>query len=175
MRRRRYANPASGCSTEIGGRTLVAHEEEGYEEWGLSGALRIDPGANGRGLSLSIMPSAGRAGSGLEHLWSSGVDTIGESETGARIDTEVGYGTAVLGQFTGTPYVALGVSDRSRDWRVGWRLQGAGSGDGPARANTTKRRPDAQSPPTPRRGAAAPRPTARANRTNQTSNSNLLR
>ena len=33
-------------------RTLVAHDDSAYREWGASAAIRIDPGSDGRGLSL---------------------------------------------------------------------------------------------------------------------------
>ena len=39
---------------EAGAGTLLAHEETGYEEWGAAGAVRIGPGASGRGLSLTL-------------------------------------------------------------------------------------------------------------------------
>ena len=38
-------------------RTLVAHEDSDYEEWGASGAIRVSPNASGRGLTLSIAPA----------------------------------------------------------------------------------------------------------------------
>ena len=41
----------------------MAHEDESYEEWGASASVRIDPGESGRGLSLSVMPVWGNAGS----------------------------------------------------------------------------------------------------------------
>ena len=49
----RYAG--SGVTVEGSVRGLVAHEASGYEEWGASGTVRIDPGASGRGLSLSYV------------------------------------------------------------------------------------------------------------------------
>ena len=35
--------------------TLVGHGRD-YEEWGVSGQVRVDPGAAGRGLALSVGP-----------------------------------------------------------------------------------------------------------------------
>ena len=34
--------------------TLIAHEDSGYEDWGASGALRVNPSPSGRGLSLTL-------------------------------------------------------------------------------------------------------------------------
>ena len=73
----------TGTGVEIGGglrytagpltvegqvRSLVAHEDSGYEEWGMSGAIRVTPSPSGRGLTLSIAPAWGRTGSATERL-----------------------------------------------------------------------------------------------------------
>ena len=51
----RYADAASGLSVEARGRTLIAHEAAGFGEWGgASASVRLDPGAEGRGLSFSL-------------------------------------------------------------------------------------------------------------------------
>ena len=121
----RYAG--EGFSIEGSVRTLVAHEETGYEEWGASGAVRIDPGASGRGLSLSIVPSWGAASSTTDRLWSlsepGSLGPGGDVEAGGRLETEVGYGFG-LAQAPGvlTPYVGLSVGDGAgRAWRTGAR------------------------------------------------------
>ena len=60
----RYADAASGLSVEARGRTLIAHEASGFEEWGASASVRLDPGAESRGLSFSLAPSLGAASNG---------------------------------------------------------------------------------------------------------------
>ena len=50
-------------------RSLVTHEDNDYEEWGMSGAIRVTPN-KGRGLTLSIAPAWGRTGSAADRLWS---------------------------------------------------------------------------------------------------------
>ena len=65
-----YTAPGSGLSVEASVRTLVAHEDSGYEEWGASGSVRLDPGAFGWGLSFSVAPTWGTPSSGAERLWS---------------------------------------------------------------------------------------------------------
>ena len=47
---------------EAQARTLIAHEASGYEEWGLSAAIRVTPSPSGRGLTLSIALRGGRRG-----------------------------------------------------------------------------------------------------------------
>ena len=64
------SHQGTGFSIEGSVRKLVAHKESGYEEWGASGSVRIDPGASGRGLSLTLRPTFGAASSGVEQLWS---------------------------------------------------------------------------------------------------------
>ena len=63
-----YAS-AWGLSIEASVRGLLAHEAEDYTEWGASGALRFDPGRQGRGLTASITPTWGHAMSGMSRLW----------------------------------------------------------------------------------------------------------
>ena len=126
-----YANAASGLTVEAGARTLITHDDSGYEEWGASGSVRLDPGASGRGLSLTVAPTLGAASSGLERLWSlrdaRELANDDEFEAEGRLDAELGYGLPVFGAFTGTPYAGLGLSDRGRDYRLGWRLAPGGT------------------------------------------------
>ena len=80
-----------------------------YDEWGLSGALRLAPGQGGRGLSFSLSPSYGRDGSGIEELWQQGASAVSSTEQTAqlRMDGEVGYGIWSMG---GTVRPYLGAS-----------------------------------------------------------------
>ena len=48
-----------GVSAELRGRWLVAHESSGYEEWGASDSVRIDPDESRRGLSITLAPTVG--------------------------------------------------------------------------------------------------------------------
>ncbi len=124
----RYSDSGSGLSVEASARTLIAHEASGYEEWGASGAVRLEPGASGRGLSFSVAPGIGAAWSGTDRLWSMadarGLGARdGEFKAEARLEAEAGYGFAVFGgRFTGTPYAGLSLGESGREWRLGWRL-----------------------------------------------------
>ena len=120
-----YEGP--GIAIEGKARTLVAHDEDGYEEWGASFAVRVDPGNDGRGLSLSITPTWGNAASEAEQLWStrSAEDLVSDNtfEADRRIDAELGY--AVGGPYgwgTLTPFGGLSLSDGGqRTLRTGLR------------------------------------------------------
>ena len=126
---------ANGISIEGAVRALLAHEDTDYREWGASGAIRIDPGATGHGLSLSIAPAWGNASSATERMWSArdaaGLAQGDEFEAKTRFETELGYGfRAPRGLGLITPYTGLTLSDGdSRTWRGGarWKLSDATS------------------------------------------------
>ena len=129
----RYAS--GGVSIEGAVRGLLAHEDTDYREWGASGAIRIDPGASGRGLSFSVTPSWGNASSAAERMWSArdaaGLAQGDDFEAKTRFETELGYGLrAPRGLGAITPYTALTLSDGgARTWRGGarWKLSDATS------------------------------------------------
>ena len=110
-------------------RTLVAHEDSGYEEWGMSGAVRITPSASGRGLMLRFAPQWGRTASATERLWSapdaSALGGGGEFEGDARLALDAGYGVGLAhGRGVLTPYAGLVLGDAgSRTVRTGARWQ----------------------------------------------------
>ena len=122
-----YADPALGLTVEGKARGLLAHEDTDYREWGASGSVRIDPGAAGRGLSLTLTPAWGADSGGAERLWglrdARGLAANDAFEPAGRLDAEVGYG---LGAFGGrglmTPFAGLALSDAgNRTWRSGVR------------------------------------------------------
>ncbi len=123
----RYAG--SGFSIEAAARGLVAHDQTGYEEWGASGAVSIDPGVSQRGLSLRIAPAWGAASSGVDRLWSLRDTGSLAEEDGfrprARLEAEMGYGfRAPGGHGTVTPRAGLSLAGRGeRLWRLETRWQ----------------------------------------------------
>ena len=147
-----------GFSIEGAVRALVAHEDAHYREWGASGAIRVDPGAAGRGLSLSIVPTWGNAASAAARLWSArdagGLVRADDFEAKGRLEAELGYGVgAPHGPGLVTPYAGLTLSgDAHRALRTGVRWnasqsaavsleasrEGQGSGEAPANALTLR-------------------------------------
>ena len=110
-------------------RTLVAHEDSDYEEWGASGAIRMTPDALGRGLSLTLAPAWGNTASKAEQLWAgqapTGLATTGSTLPSARLTAELGYGMVPANQ-RGilTPYAGLSLGDgSSQSYRTGARWQ----------------------------------------------------
>ena len=133
-----YADPSRGLDMALKAHGLAVHAEDGYDEWGVSGQLRLVPGGAGRGLSMSLTPSYGVDPSGSQRLWALPASTglaandagNGDAEPSSRFDAEVGYGMALFdGGFTGTPNVGFGLSDTAREYRMGWRLTSAVRGD----------------------------------------------
>jgi len=127
--RLRYAS-AWGLSIEASVRTLLAHEAADYTEWGASGALRFDPGRQGRGLTASIVPAWGSATSGVSRLWGqpgtpslAPADTLAPTAAG-RLDAEFGYGLATLqGRGLLTPYARVALTEGAdQAWHLGTRL-----------------------------------------------------
>ena len=106
---------------------LVAHERRGYREWGASGSIRIDPGAFGRGVSLTLAPSVGATPNAVDRLWSlrdaRSLARSGRREARSRLEAELGYGLrARAGRGVTTPYTGLSLSEGGgREMRVGAR------------------------------------------------------
>ena len=125
----RYADPGRGLTLETRARTLLAHEDGGYEEWGLSGSLSLDPGRPGRGLALRLDSGWGSTNSGTEALWrrqtTAGLAPQHEQAAQGRIRAEWGYGLDV--PWTHgllTPYGSVELAGGgSRALRLGWRFE----------------------------------------------------
>ena len=120
----RYADYASGLTVETRARTLLTHSGD-YEEWGVSGLIRLDPGAAGRGLSFSVRPAWGHTASGVRRLWETAMtgEVTPTDQGRGRLDARVGYGMVMSGgHFVGTPEAGLGLSEAGHEWRLGWRL-----------------------------------------------------
>ena len=66
-----YAHTKLGLGIEARGRYLLAHQKSAFDEWGASLTLRLDPGADKRGLWLALAPVWGAEASQAEQLWGS--------------------------------------------------------------------------------------------------------
>ena len=128
-----YAHMDRGVGLSIDGRYLLAHEQVGYDEWGASLMLRIDPGWGQRGLVLSVAPGWGAPLRTAQALWRSkpglkmrpvyrpqrapglGPDRL-EMDIAYRLVTHAGNGLV-------TPYGGLSAGGRGyRSYRVGGRI-----------------------------------------------------
>ena len=118
--------PASGLSLDLSGRTLLAHEDEDFEDWGVSAGLVFDPApASQRGLSFTLRHELGGAATGgLDALFApEPLDRrVGGDGTG-RWTAQAAWGLPAFGgRFTGSPYVGVGLASAARDYTLGWRL-----------------------------------------------------
>ena len=123
----RYADALRGLSIETKARALLAHEDGGYEEWGLSGSLSVDPGRLGRGLALRLDSGWGMADSGAEALWqrqtTAGIAPQHDSAAQRRVTAEMGYGLDVpYSHGILTPYSSVEWAGPGRTLRLGWRF-----------------------------------------------------
>ena len=116
----RYADPAAGLTVEGRARTLFAHSGD-YEEWGVSGLVRLDPGAAGLGLAISVQPAWGRTAGGVRRLWETGVrGASGADQPGGRMNTRIAYGIGTTWGGVMTPYTDVSLSgDGARRLSVG--------------------------------------------------------
>ena len=126
----RFQNPATGLTIEGRGRILTGQSD--YREWGLGGSFRYDPGAAGRGLSVSLAPSWGETASGVAGLWDQDVAALPShdrtaSDSGAqgRLEGELGYGLSAFGgQGLLTPYGGFSlIGDGRHHYRIGSRFE----------------------------------------------------
>ena len=122
-----WRNPALGLTMKGQGRVLLMHQGS-VREWGASGSVLLEPGADLLGLSFELQPSWGAvAEGGVDRLWEDGPDSPfnrAPVHDAARLEAELGYGLRVLGGHgVLTPYGGMSLSDSgSRSWRVGGRL-----------------------------------------------------
>ena len=123
---------AGRLSMDISARSLIAHDDTEYREWGASGSIALRPTATGRGLSLSLTPTWGTPGSRSEQVWSAGnPDDLSPDyeayDGGHHLHAEMGYGLGLgLGASRGllTPFSGLSLDDAGgRTLRAGTRWQ----------------------------------------------------
>ena len=122
----RYTHPGLGLSLGLSGRALVLHETADLAEWGASGWLAWDPNpASELGPALTVTPSIGAAANGeaagllsRETLAGLGGDSTDANGTG-RVAARFGYGVPLAGG-VGIPWAGIGLSERERDYRLGY-------------------------------------------------------
>ena len=122
----RYTDALLGLTAETKARALLAHEDGGYEEWGVGGSLALDPGRLGRGLALRLDSGWGLAESGAQALWqrqtTAGITPQHDPSAQGRLSAELGYGMDVPWTYgILTPYSGMEWTGENRTLRLGWR------------------------------------------------------
>ena len=121
----RYAS--GGLTVDVQARGLATHEENDYEEWGVSASVRYSPDAAGRGLSLRVGSAWGAAAGGIDRLWSqraaANLARVGGFEPGSSLEAEAGYGFGLRRGLL-TPYTGVAITESGEVWRAGarWKL-----------------------------------------------------
>ena len=125
----RYEDPTHGLTVAGRGRALVTYGAQEYREWGANLFIQMDPGADGQGLSFTVLPTYGQTASGVSRLWEQGGEVLGPArqDASARLEAVVGYGLPALeGQGLLTPYSAVTLERAGHRLRLGGML-GIGS------------------------------------------------
>ena len=121
----RYAS--GGLTVDVQARGLATHEENDYEEWGVSASVRYSPDAAGRGLSLRVGSAWGATAGGVDRLWSqraaADLARAGGFEPGSSLEAEAGYGFGLRRGLL-TPYTGVAITESGEVWRAGarWKL-----------------------------------------------------
>ena len=126
-----WRNPRAGWLAELRARSLVAHEKD-RDEWGISALVRMEPAADGRGLSLTFGPEYGHTASGMEswfdyRLSPATTNSATQDDREGRLEAELGYGIGV--SRTGamallTPYTGFSLAQSGAEtFRVGARYR----------------------------------------------------
>ena len=117
----------TGLSADVRVRMLLAHQDAGFSERGLSVAFSFDPTpSTPLGFLAKVTPSwGGQASGGAQALW--GRETMagmaqGGGASGPRLEAELGYGMAVGGRLVGTPRFGIGTSEYGRNYQLGYGL-----------------------------------------------------
>ncbi|MDA9930145.1 PKD domain-containing protein [Alphaproteobacteria bacterium] len=120
----KYTDRGRGLTIAGNARMLAAHRNKKHDEWGADFLIRLDPNADGEGLSLSLAPGYGPSQSKVGQLWDKGLDTRDEV-AGRRLDAEIGYGIAVSNvRGLLTPYGGLALAEQNkRTYRLGGRFK----------------------------------------------------
>ena len=125
----RYASHGGGLVIEGKARALVGGKGD-TEEWGLSGLIKLNPAANGRGLSFSLTPGYGATASGVERLWQQGLDDGLGAQGGndnnytPNLDLRLDYGMDVPGMpGLVTPYTEFSFGATGDTYRLGLQWQ----------------------------------------------------
>ena len=115
-------------NARVTARTLLAHEDGGYREWGIGGSLGLSAVAGGRGLALSLSSQYGMVSSGVNALWArqtaAGLANRADMDPVSQYGAELSYGLELPWAWgLLTPYSKLDwTGDRSRALQLGARL-----------------------------------------------------
>ena len=151
-----WTDPGLGVSLDVEGQTLLAHEADGFGEWGLSASVDFDPRPDTeRGLAVSLRRDVGaRASGGMRELFSPRALPFGGSAAGFSAgasggwEAEAGYGLPIFDErFTAVPKLSYRFTSGGREYGLGWGLTPAGRGPDLTLGLLATRRESGTAPP----------------------------
>ena len=83
-------NSEIGLDLTYEGRYTVLHQDERFENWSASGAVSLDPGVRGQGLSVSVAPSWGNPQAGAMHWLTSDLSGVAPTLAGSGVPFSAG-------------------------------------------------------------------------------------
>ncbi|MCY3857574.1 MAG: hypothetical protein OXG25_01555 [Gammaproteobacteria bacterium] len=113
----------SSFSLEAQGRTLATHGAEEYSESGFSLMAKLNPAANGTGVSVTVAPRWGADAQGSNVLWQDTLDLdsfvsygplagFGHARSNRALDTHIAYGMLISNdRYLLTPFLNLEVTE----------------------------------------------------------------
>ena len=129
------SNSASRIGVELRGRVLALNSADDYEEYGVSATVSVLPRTDGLGLSLSLAPAWGSAGTASASEFRRDDDFLASvsaphERAGMSLNSRLGYGVAVAsGRLTPFGEFSLRDGDRRKS-RMGVRFDRRNSGLG---------------------------------------------
>ena len=125
-----YLIPDRGLTVSVTARRLMAHQDDGFREWGVGGMIEYDPGTAGRGFSVRMVSSWGTAPSGTNRFWSqsvAGLNRNGYAGMEAPLTAEMDYRMQAFGgRLQMAPYADMSLvsgASGAQSYLLGWRLQ----------------------------------------------------
>ena len=126
-----WRNSRAGWLAQLRARSLLAHEKD-RDEWGISALVRVEPAADGRGLSLTFGPEYGHTDSGMERwfdyrLSPATANSATQDDREGRLEAELGYGIGISragAMALLTPYTGFSLGQSGAEtFRVGARYR----------------------------------------------------
>ena len=107
----KYHSPGKRFIAEISARGLVNYNGD-YDEWGIQGSVRLQPGLDGQGFSFDVRPAYGDNGSRFAQLWRHGLDddAANTADYAMRLNARLGYGLS-LREMLVTPYSEMSLGN----------------------------------------------------------------
>ena len=117
-----YQNPARNLTLALHTRALISDNDQ--KEFAIGTNLRLTPGPDHQGLSLSLTPTYGNTTANPERIWQTGPPATAPADHQPHLNATIAYGLPAL-----TPYGEMTLGKGDKNYRVGLRWGLGGSFD----------------------------------------------